>query len=55
MGRHGSHLVCRLLENGGALNDHIPYRDPSDRASLIRAFLWLVLAAVLCILALAIE
>jgi len=37
------------------MNDHIPYRDPSDRASLVRALLWLVLAVVLCILALALE
>jgi hypothetical protein len=33
----------------------IPYRDPSDHASLLRSLLWLVLAMVLSALAVVLE
>ena len=37
------------------MNDPIPYRDPSDRASLLRSLLWLMLAVVLSALAVVLE
>ena len=55
MGWDDSQLVCGLPENGGTMNDPIPYRDPSDRASLLRSLLWLMLAVVLGALAVVLE
>ena len=37
------------------MNDPIPYRDPSDRASLLCSLLWLMLAVVLGALAVVLE